>query len=74
MYAAEKESVTSYNKAYVTQNASEYFAESVKDFILNNSALKSSRPQTYEAVQNALNMITDAQIAKIQKIYGPFWK
>lgn len=74
VYAAEKESVTSYNKAYVTQNASEYFAESVKDFILNNSALKSSRPQTYEAVQNALNMITDAQIAKIQKIYGPFWK
>ena len=58
----------------ITQNASEYFAESVKDFILNNSALKSSRPQTYEAVQNALNMITDAQIAKIQKIYGPFWK
>ncbi len=32
--------------------------------------LKSSRPQTYAAVQNALNQITDAQIAKIQKIYG----
>ena len=42
-----------FNKAYVTQNASEYFAESVKDYILNNAALKSTRPQTYAAVQNA---------------------
>ena len=73
VYAAEKNKVTAFNKAYVTQNASEYFAESVKDYILNNASLKSARPQTYAAVQNALNQITDAQIAKIQKIYGAFW-
>ena len=74
IYTAEKEKVTSFNKAYVTQNSSEYFAESVKDFILNNNALKNARPQTYAAVESALNQITDAQIAKIEKIYGPFWK
>ena len=74
IYNSEKSKYTGYNKDYVTKTASEYFAESVKDYILNNASLKSSRPQTYEAVQNALNMITDAQIAKIQKIYGPFWK
>lgn len=73
IFAAEKANVTSFNKSYVTQNASEYFAESVKDYILNNAALKSSRPQTYAAVQTALNQVTDAQIAKIQQIYGPFW-
>ena len=73
IFAAEKANVTAFNKAYVTQNASEYFAESVKDYILNNASLKSTRPQTYAAVQNALNQITDAQIAKIQKIYGSFW-
>lgn len=73
IFVAEKANVTAFNKAYVTQNASEYFAESVKDYILNNASLKSSRPQTYAAVQNALNQITDAQIAKIQKIYGAFW-
>ena len=73
IFAAEKANVTAFNKAYVTQNASEYFAESVKDYILNNASLKSSRPQTYAAVQNALNQITDAQVAKIQKIYGAFW-
>lgn len=74
IYAAEKNNVTAFNKAYVTQNSSEYFAESVKDYILNNASLKSARPQTYAAVQNALNQITDAQIAKMQKIYGPYWK
>lgn len=74
VYNAEKGNVTSFNKAYITQNASEYFAESVKDFILNNASLKSSRPQTYAAVQTALNQITDAQVSKIEKIYGPFWK
>ena len=74
VYNAEKANVTSFNKAYVTQNASEYFAESVRDYILNNASLKSSRPQTYAAVQAALNQITDAQITKIEKIYGPFWK
>ena len=73
IFVAEKANVTAFNKAYVTQNASEYFAESVKDYILNNASLKSTRPQTYAAVQNALNQITDAQIAKIQKIYGAFW-
>ena len=73
IFAAEKANVTAFNKAYVTQNASEYFAESVKDYILNNASLKNTRPQTYAAVQNALNQITDAQIAKIQKIYGAFW-
>ena len=73
IFVAEKANVTAFNKAYVTQNASEYFAESVKDYILNNASLKNTRPQTYAAVQNALNQITDAQIAKIQKIYGAFW-
>ena len=58
---------------YIPDCNHEYFAESVKDYILNNASLKSSRPQTYAAVQNALNQITDAQIAKIQKIYGAFW-
>ena len=60
--------------AYVTQNASEYFAESFKDYTLNNSKLKSTRPKTYAAIKSALSKLTSAQIAKIQKIYGPLWK
>ena len=74
IYNAEKSKVTAFNKAYVTQNASEYFAESFKDYTLNNSKLKSTRPKTYAAIKSALSKLTSAQIAKIQKIYGPLWK
>lgn len=51
IYSAEKGLYTAINKAYVTQNTSEYFAESVKDYILSPNTLKASRPRTYEAVE-----------------------
>lgn len=74
VYNAEKSKVTAFNKAYVTQNASEYFAESFKDYTMNNSKLKSTRPKTYAAIKSALSKLTNAQVAKIQKVYGPLWK
>lgn len=55
IYNAEKSKVTAFNKAYVTQNASEYFAESFKDYTMNNSKLKSTRPKTYAAIKSALS-------------------
>ena len=33
-----------------------------------------TRPKTYAAIKSALSKLTNAQIAKIQKIYGPLWK
>ena len=45
VYNSEKAKFTGYNKAYATQNAAEYFAESVKDYMLNGAALSSQRPQ-----------------------------
>lgn len=74
VYNAEKGSYTGVNKAYVTQNSSEYFAESFRDYILNAGALKSSRPKTCAAVTEALNKVTTAQVTKIQKLYAPVWK
>ena len=74
IFAQEKTLYTAFNKAYVTQNSAEYFAESFKDYTLNNSKLKSTRPKTYAAIKSALSKLTSAQIAKIQKIYGPLWK
>ena len=73
IYSQEKSKFTGINKVYVTQNSSEYFAESVKDYILQPSVLKSGRPQTYQAVSDAFNKITDAQVTKIQTVYGPIW-
>ena len=74
IYNQEKSLYTAYNKAYVTQNSSEYFAESAKEYILNPGALKAARPKTYEAVRSAVESITDERIAKIQKYYGAIWK
>ena len=74
IYNQEKSLYTAYNKAYVTQNSSEYFAESAKEDVLNPGALKAARPKTYEAVRSAVESITDERIAKIQKYYGAIWK
>jgi hypothetical protein len=73
IYNAEKDLFQGLNKAYATQSSSEYFAESVKDYILNPATLQSQRPKTYAAIQESLNKITDAQVAKVKSLYGPIW-
>lgn len=74
IYNSEKSKFTGYNKAYATQNASEYFAESVKDYMLNGAALSSQRPNTYKAIQSALNTVTTARADAILKAYASIWK
>lgn len=74
IYSQEMSKYTGYNKAYVTQNNAEYFAESTKDYILNGAALKASRPNTYAAIESALSKVTDAQINKLMKLYASVWK
>lgn len=69
VYSSEKGMVTGYNKAYVTQNASEYFAESVKDYMLNPGSLEAQRPNTYKAIEKALSMVTEQQIELYKGFY-----
>ena len=69
VYYSEKSKFTGVRKAYATQNASEYFAESVLEYTENPSVLKAQRPQTYEAITNALSKVTDAQVNKIMNVY-----
>lgn len=69
IYNSEKSKVTGYNKVYVTQNAAEYFAESVKDYMLNPGSLQSQRPKTYKAVVNALSKVTANQIEMYKSFY-----
>lgn len=57
IYNAEKDKYTGGNKAYVTQNASEYFAESYRDYVTRTEELKSKRPQTYAYLTRILNML-----------------
>ena len=69
VYSAEKASYKGVNKGYVTQNSSEYFAESFKNYTENPSALRSSRPQTYAAITAALNKVTETQLDKLRNTY-----
>ena len=69
VYSSEKGMVTGYNKAYVTRNASEYFAESVKDYMLNPGSLEAQRPNTYKAIEKALSMVTEQQIELYKGFY-----
>ncbi|MDD7219014.1 MAG: hypothetical protein SO401_07055 [Blautia sp.] len=74
VYNQEKSLYTAFNKAYVTQNSQEYFAESAKEFVLNAAALKASRPKTYAFVKSSFEKITDQRIMTVQKLYSPIWK
>ena len=74
VYNSEKGKYTGNNKAYVTQNSSEYFAESFRDYTLNPSALKKARPKTYDKIEEALQLINDDRIAKYKAVYAPYWK
>lgn len=74
IYSAEKGKYTGVNKAYVIQTSSEYFAESVRDYILTPSSLQSARPQTYAAVTEAFGKVTTAQVNKLRIVYAAVWK
>lgn len=68
VYKEESGKYKGFNKAYVTQNASEYFAEALRDYTLNGSALKSERPKTYASIEEAISKLTSAQITKMQLV------
>lgn len=69
-YAAEKNLYTGVQKAYVTSGASEYLAESYRDYCMNPTALKNSRPQTYALIEKALKAVTDSKVATYKRVYG----
>ena len=74
VYNTEKSKYTEYNKNYILSSSSEYFAESFKNYTENPAALKASRPQTYAAIQSALNRLTDSQISKVWNTFKVIWE
>ena len=73
IYNAEKGAYVGNNKSYVTQTASEYFAESFCDYTENASALKSQRPQTYNYINDLVNSISDKDVSNFYNAYGWYW-
>lgn len=74
VYAAEKSLYAEYNKDYAVSSASEYFAESFCQYVLDPGGLSSARPQTYKAIVDALSRVTDAQVNGIKAAYGVLWQ
>lgn len=74
IYNSEKNNYVGNNKSYVTSSASEYFAESYRDYLFNNKSLKAKRPKTYSAISKALAKITPARVKQVQNAYGMIWK
>lgn len=74
VYQEEKDLFVGIRKAYATQNSSEYFAESFREYTLDPITLKNSRPKTYQSIENALNKVTEEQTAMILRYYSAIWK
>ena len=74
IYAKEKGLVTSFNKAYVTKNASEYFAESYRDYVLNKNALRSSRPLTFQYIEKALSDLHGMPESRFTRMHDSYVK
>jgi len=73
VYQEEKDLMEGMRKAYATQNSSEYFAESFREYTLDPVTLQNKRPKTYQSIVDALNVVTETQTSRILAVYGAFW-
>ena len=73
IYNAEKSAYVGNNKAYVTQSAGEYFAESFRDYTENPSALKSQRPKTYSYISQMVSSLSSSDVNAFRSAYGWYW-
>lgn len=72
IFNSEKKLMTSYTKAYCTQNSSEYYAESYREYCLDPKHLEKERPKTYKAIHDSvmyLNGISDSKLQNIKELY-----
>ena len=73
IFNAEKSAYRGNNKAYVTQDAAEYFAESFRDYTENPSALKSQRPKTYSYISQMVSSLSSSDVKAFRNAYGWYW-
>ena len=74
IYNEEKSAYVGNNKAYVTQDAAEYFAESFRDYTENPSALKSQRPKTYSYISQMVSSLSSSDVKAFRNAYGWYWR
>lgn len=74
IYQEEKNTFTGSRRVYASQNPSEFFAETFREYTLDPVTLKNTCPKTYEAIVKALSKITDSQVNQAKMFYGSIWK
>lgn len=74
IFKEEKSKYDGRNASYVLSSASEYFAESYREYVLSKATLKSKRPKTCEAIGNAVSKITSGQVDRLKMVYASTWK
>jgi hypothetical protein len=74
IYNLEKDKLTKYNALYVNANASEYFAESVLTYYLDNNNMKQTRPETYRMIENAISVCTKDRFDRYKQICKSIWE
>ena len=74
IYQEEKDKFTGFNKIYLTQNSSEFFAGCYSEYILNNASLKAQCPKTYVYIQESIGKITPPRVANLKTAYVKYWE
>ena len=73
VFQKEKASFRGSRRGVACTDASEFFAECTREYILHPTELLTSCPRAYEAVEAAIGKVTIAQVAKISKTYARVW-
>ena len=73
IYKAEKKKYNGAQKAYITSNSKEYFAQSFMEYTQNPTKLKKSRPQTYKFVKAQVEAIDQQDVDNMFAAYSWAW-
>ena len=73
VYNEEKNSFSGLNKAYISQNESEFFAEAFRVYTMEPQKLLNECPRTYTCIQECLSNLTTDRVNSAKAIYGPLW-
>jgi hypothetical protein len=73
IYKNEKANYIGANVGYVTKNAQEYFAQSYRNYLENQSKLKADRPLTYTFIQKQIASISKEDITRMYNQYSWSW-
>ena len=73
IYNQEKSNFKGTYRGYANTSPSEYFAECVREYILNNSQLRSWVPQSYAYIKEMIDKVTPERIEQVKKTYQKIW-